>query len=139
LYDAVLLATFRIGSKTPDTRMSRSTLFSLAFPALVAAGCPAYDDGCYRDRDCAPGYECRRSTGVCEQPQKPREQRCDEPADCSGTCDRFGRCRAEGCDLVGCVSGYTCESSGPEPVCVGSAAAGGAGGESGAGGAAGAR
>jgi hypothetical protein len=36
--------------------MPKATLSLLILPALIAAGCPVYDDGCYSDSDW-PGRE----------------------------------------------------------------------------------
>jgi hypothetical protein len=121
--------------------MPKATLSLLILPALIAAGCPVYDDGCYSDSDCGPGYLCEIPSGLCvrEKPEGPA--RCDEPRDCpllAPTCDRFGRCTELGCAQAGCVDGYECVESGggercrPETPGSAGAEAGGATGEGGA-------
>lgn len=72
----------------------------LASPALVATGCPMYDDtGCESELDCGPGYDCHVPSGACvrERPDS-NVTRCRDDDDCDDgeVCDRYGRCAADG-------------------------------------------
>ncbi|MES1178452.1 MAG: hypothetical protein ABUL62_29290 [Myxococcales bacterium] len=125
--------------------MKRAVLSAVFLAALGAlGGCPIYshdDDGCWRDRDCAYGYLCDDSSGVCYLPGSDNG-RCGRPSDCgvNQTCSSSGLCVSGDCSFSGCVSGYRCDGSGPSWQCVsstggssnGDAGGGSAGGASGA-------
>jgi hypothetical protein len=120
-------------------RFSSSLLLA---SALAVVGCPVYDDECVDDSGCGPGAVCHLPTRECVLSSDPDHMlpRCTRPSECdtAETCDRFGRCRAESCVDVGCVSGYRCAVQEGFEHCMRSPATGGAGGESGSAGEAGA-
>ena len=99
-------------------------LAALLLIATGLSGCPIYDDrddGCYRDSDCASGYQCDRDTGDCS-PEDDDGTACRKPSDCgtNETCSRSGTCRTGDCHFatVGCVRGYTCSSTSGRWECV---------------------
>jgi hypothetical protein len=118
-------------------RALASTLFLCV--AAVLGGCPIYgheDEGCYRDRDCAPGYYCEDRKGDCVA--EAAAPTCSRPADCSGsqTCSSRGVCESGDCTFNGCVSGYVCGANAGVWQCIARSApngSAGAAGESGAG------
>jgi hypothetical protein len=105
--------------------MKKSALpAALLLMATGLSGCPIYDDhdsGCYRDSDCASGYQCDRDTGDC-YPEDDGGTACRKPSDCgtNETCSRSGTCMTGDCHFstVGCVRGYTCSSTSGRWECV---------------------
>lgn len=98
--------------------MKRAVLSVLFLSAITAlGGCPIYshdDDGCWRDRDCADGYLCNDSSGVCYLAGNGAASgRCVRPSDCvpNYTCNSSGQCVSGDCSFNGCVSGYRCDAS----------------------------
>src|SRR5258708_19923885 len=94
----------------------RRAVVTAVFLCAVAAlgGCPIYnheDQGCYRDRDCAPDYLCDMRSGLCYVPGAGNS--CLRPTDCvmNQTCGRTGQCLSGDCTFNGCVAGYQCDSS----------------------------
>jgi hypothetical protein len=71
----------------------------LASPALVATGCPMYDDtGCESELDCGPGYDCHIPSRACVRDHADDGvTRCLDREDCEPgeLCDRYGRCVAD--------------------------------------------
>lgn len=72
----------------------------LAASALIATGCPMYaDTGCESELDCGPGYACHAPSGACVR-ERPDDgvTRCHDDGDCDDgeSCDRYGRCVADG-------------------------------------------
>lgn len=116
--------------------MLRSSFALLFAAALTVAGCPVYEDECVNDAGCERGYVCHVPTRECVSSTDPTDtlQRCARPSDCDmgETCDRFGRCRSDGCGDVGCVSGYRCAVQDGFEHCMRDVGGGGEGGESGA-------
>ena len=100
-------------------------VFLMAIATL--GGCPIYshdDDGCWRDRDCADGYLCNESSGVCYVADDGAVNgRCVRPSDCVAnyTCNPSGQCVSGDCDFSGCVSGYHCDSSSGAWQCISNA------------------
>jgi hypothetical protein len=113
--------------------MKRVSFAFLVFPALVAAGCPVYDDGCFEDSDCGPGYLCTAPGGECVLDQPASPTRCSAPAECSAgeTCDRFGRCSDDSCTSAGCVDGFACTGRPGAERCTPTSGTGGAAGAAG--------
>src|SRR4051812_4596225 len=85
----------------------------------VFGGCTStgdYEDGCYDDSDCASGYVCDASIGICAAPVDGSGgggDACRAPTDCSAsyTCSPQGRCQPGDCYFHGCVTGFECRSS----------------------------
>ena len=126
LVSGTLLATL-----WPMKRPVVTAVLLLAVAGL--AGCPIYDHenaGCYRDRDCASNYVCDRY-GDCVLPDN---SFCNKPSDCASTstCTPAGTCSIGDCSFLGCVAGYTCDSStGVWGCVVNGSGAGGASGQAG--------
>ena len=102
--------------------------------AALLGGCPIYnheDDGCYRDRDCAPGYYCDDRSGDCIAESVATT--CSRPSQCTGnqTCNRQGVCVSGDCTFNGCVAGYLCSSDSGIWSCVPRSTSGGSAGAAG--------
>ena len=116
--------------------MKRAVLSAVFLAGVVAlGGCPIYsheDDGCWRDTDCANGYVCDDSSGVCYLPNA-GSGRCVRPSDCgvNQTCSSAGLCVSGDCSFSGCVSGYRCDGSSGIWQCVSSTGGSPNGGEGG--------
>jgi hypothetical protein len=105
-----------------------TTWFLCAVAAL--GGCPLYsheDEGCYRDRDCAPGYYCEDRTGDCVSESV--TPTCSRPSQCaaSQTCNPKGLCVSGDCTFNGCVAGYGCNAESGTWTCVAVSSPGSAG------------
>ena len=112
-------------------RPALTTLLVLA--AACMTGCPVYDheaDGCYRNQDCAVGYVCDVSNGLCVLQGVPPAS-CARPEDCRSneTCIADGSCQVGDCTFFGgqCVTGYDCTQSNGAWACVPTGSAGAAG------------
>lgn len=97
----------RHGSRRHGAVLRRAALATLA---LLAPGCPVYEDHCDSRSDCAPGFRCNVYSGDCELVVDRPGRLCDEPRDCrvGETCGEAGRCQPGSCVYRGCVAGYTC-------------------------------
>lgn len=108
----------------PWVLMKRAVLTAVLFCSAAAlSGCPIYnhdDEGCFRDKDCAPGYACDDNSGACYVPGTGSGHSCSRPDDCSQgeTCASSGQCAAGDCSFNGCVRGYLCDSSSGIWTCV---------------------
>jgi len=111
-------------------RAAFTVIFLVALGAVGACSSSSMDDGCYTDGDCAPGYSCDDSSGVCRAPTDGGGDSCSAPADCppSYTCGEDSRCRPGDCYFNGCVSGFECQSSTGTWECLPSSGAAGASG-----------
>ncbi|MEI9953018.1 MAG: hypothetical protein WDO74_29580 [Pseudomonadota bacterium] len=116
--------------------MKRAAVTVIFFGAVAAlGGCPSEtrDAGCYRNADCAAGYECDVYRGECRAPSDDHSDPCNVPADCarSYTCSKNGRCLPGDCYFHDCVTGFECQSSTGKWECLPSSAgaAGAAGSE----------
>lgn len=94
-------------------------------------GCPIYnheDEGCYRNRDCAPGYYCEDRSGECIA-ESVGATSCSRPSQCAGdqTCNPQGRCVSGDCTFNDCVTGYACSKDSGTWSCVPGGSAGAAG------------
>lgn len=112
------------------------TTFTL-IGSLLAGGCPMFSDrtGCWDNRDCAQGFSCDRSSGLCRTSTNEQPATCERPEDCEAglNCGDTGVCVRGDCTFTGCVEGYRCSSASGAWICE-SVSAGGQGGGGGEGG-----